>query len=110
MTVQQAFEHFIADDGGKTFEEAVKSSTTAGFNGSGYTVELCEDGTFRVLWDGMIGNQYYSPGILLSIPQFDQDTINDMDTYGENVDLSFAMAYVEESMREQLAYTCEKAL
>lgn len=85
------------------FEEGVTSSTTAGFGGSGYSVELFEDGTWRVLWDNQIGNLYTSPGIILGIPQFDQETVNDMNEYGENVDLSFALDECAEAMRESLA-------
>lgn len=89
------------------FETAVKSSTTAGFGGSGYSVELFEDGTWRVLWDNQIGNLYVSPGIVLGVPQFDQDTVNDMEQYGDDADLSFALGEAAEGLREKFAYRKE---
>lgn len=97
-------EHFIASN---EFETAVKSSTTAGFGGSGYSVELFEDGTWRVLWDNQIGNLYVSPGVILGIPQFDQDTVNDMEQYGGDADLSFALDEAAEGLREKFAYRKE---
>lgn len=89
-------------DSGHEFDAAVMSSTTAGFGGSGYSVELFEDGTWRVLWDGEIGNLYRSPGVIIAIPQYDQDTVNDLNQYGDNCDLSFALDEIKEQMRERL--------
>lgn len=89
------------------FEQAVKDSTVAGFGGSGYSVELFEDGTWRVLWDNQIGNLYISDGVILGIPQFDQETINDWDEYGDDCDLSFAIDESAEELREKLAYKRE---
>ena len=99
--MQHTLEAFL--DSGAEFEQAVLSSTTAGFNNSGYSVELFTDGTWRVLWDNEIGNLYRSPGIIISIPQYDQDTLNDMDVYGDDADLSFALDEIKEAMRERLA-------
>ena len=84
------------------FEQAVKDSTTAGFGGSGYSVELFADGTWRVLWDNQIGNLYISDGIILGVPQFDQETVNDMQEYGDDADLSFAIGEAGEGLRESL--------
>jgi len=76
MTLQQqfgaAFEAFIVDSA----EDAIISSTQAGYGGSGYSVELFDDGTFRVLWNNEIGNLYESPGLILGIPQLDTDEMN----------------------------------
>lgn len=69
MSVKQAFENFMSND----FESAVISSTKAGWGGSGYSVELFDNGTYRVLWDNEIGNLYNSPGLILSIPQLSND-------------------------------------
>lgn len=85
------------------FEEAVKSSTTAGFSGSGYSVELFGDGSWRVLWDGQIGNLYVSDGIILGIPGFDDETVNDMQKYGDDCDLSFPIGEAAEGLREKFA-------
>ena len=79
------------------FEQAVMDSTTAGFGGSGYSVELFEDGTWRVLWDNMIGNLYDSPGIILSIPQL-----------GEDEDFDYVIVDLGESMRIRLAEKLDK--
>ena len=86
------------------FETAVMSSTTAGFGGSGYSVELFEDGTFRVLWDNEIGNLYRSPGVILSIPQYEQDTVNDLQDWGDDADLSFALDEIKAELRQSLQY------
>ena len=63
-----AFDLFMAKD----FEDACVSSTKAGWNGSGYSVELFEDG-YRVLWNNQIGNLYDSPGVILSVPELGDD-------------------------------------
>ena len=68
-----AFESFMAED----FEDACVSSTEASWNGSGYSVELFEDGSYRVLWDNQIGNLYDSPGIILGIPGLSDDEWGD---------------------------------
>lgn len=91
------------------FEDAVKRSTTAGFGRSGYSVELFNGGTWRVLWDNQIGNGYVSDGIILGIPQFDDKVVDDMNTYGDDCDLSFALDEAAESLREKLAYKLDQA-
>ena len=69
MNFQAAFDSFMEND----FEDAVDSSTSAGYGGSGYSVELFRDGTYEVLWDGSIGNLYDSEGIILKVPQLSED-------------------------------------
>lgn len=64
MSVQKAFDSFMAEE----FKNAVDSSTKGSWGGSGYSVELFDDATYRVLWDNHIGNLYDSPGLILSIP------------------------------------------
>lgn len=64
MTIQSAFNQFMSTD----FQSAVDSSTKASWGGSGYSVELFPDGSYRVLWDNQIGNRYDSSGLILSIP------------------------------------------
>lgn len=64
MSVRQAFDSFMEKD----FQSAVDSSTKASWGGSGYSVELFDDGTYRVLWNNNIGNLYDSPGMILGIP------------------------------------------
>ena len=100
----QTLESFINSN---EFENAVKSSTTAGWRGSGYSVELFDDGTWRVLWNNQIGNLYMSKGIILGIPQFDNETVNDMQKYGDDCDLSFALEEIAQELREKLLYKLE---
>jgi len=64
MTIQQAFNSFMEE----RFTAAVDSSTMASWGGSGYSVELFEDGTYQILWNGQIGNLYDSPGLIIPIP------------------------------------------
>lgn len=64
MSISNAFETFMRID----FESACDSSTKASWAGSGYSVELFDDGTYRVLWNQQIGNLYDSPGLILGIP------------------------------------------
>lgn len=64
-----AFDNFMRED----FESAVDSATKASWGGSGYSVELFDDGSYRVLWDNNIGNLYDSPGIILGIPALSDD-------------------------------------
>jgi hypothetical protein len=66
---QSAFDAFMTE----AFEEACVSSTKASWGGSGYSVELLEDGNFGVYWDNQIGNKYKSPGIILGIPDLKDD-------------------------------------
>lgn len=53
--------------------EAILSATRAGWAGSGYSLELHPDGSYRVLWDEKIGNLYITPGVILSIPALTED-------------------------------------
>lgn len=69
MSLKEAFESFMSTD----FESACDSSTQASWGGSGYSVELFEDETYRVLWDNEIGNLYDSSGLILSIPPLSSD-------------------------------------
>lgn len=71
MSIQKAFDNFLADR--ETLEAAILSSTRASWGGGHYTVELFEDGTYRVLAGHHIGNLYQSPGMLLQIPRLTED-------------------------------------
>lgn len=73
MALQKAFDAFMEEK----FEDAVNSSTKASWGGSGYSVELFEDGEYRVLWDGQIGNLYDSPGIILKVPHLSEEDWDD---------------------------------
>lgn len=45
VSIRDAFENFMTE----SFEEAVDKSTKASQSGSGYSVELFDDGSYRVL-------------------------------------------------------------
>lgn len=62
--ITAAYEKFLSE----AIEGAIESSTKASWGGSGYSVELFANGTYRVLWDNQIGNLYESPGAIIKIP------------------------------------------
>jgi hypothetical protein len=74
---QAAFTAFMNEK----FQEACVSSTKASWGGSGYSVELYDDGSYRVLWDNNIGNLYDSPEIIISVPALGDD---DWDKNGDH--------------------------
>lgn len=69
MSHQTAFESFMSE----SFESACDSSTEASWGGGGYSVELFEDGHYRVLCDNQIGNKYKSTGLILAVPAIDSE-------------------------------------
>lgn len=77
MTIAAAFQAFMSSD----FEPACDSATKASWGGSGYSVELFDDGTYRVLWDDQIGNCYDSPGLILGIPTLNDEEWDDDPTH-----------------------------
>jgi hypothetical protein len=77
---QAALDNFISSD---EFTTALIDSTKAGFGGSHYSVELFEDGTFRVLWANQIGNKYQTPGLIMRVPQFSDEDWKDWEDAGE---------------------------
>lgn len=62
--ITAAYNAFVSE----AIEDAIESSTKASWGGSGYSVELFANGTYRVLWDNQIGNLYDSPGAIIKIP------------------------------------------
>jgi len=76
------------------FESAVDSSTQAGYSGSGCSVELFKDGTYRVLWNNSIGNLYDSEGTILGVPKLSEEDDSD----NENEKIYYGNA--EEKMKE----------
>jgi hypothetical protein len=68
--LEQTLEKFLDSP---DFGEGCKKATKASWGGSGYSVELFADGTWRVLWDNEIGNKYESPGEILGLPTLDDD-------------------------------------
>lgn len=73
--IEKAFNSFMKE----SFVESILASTKASWTGGEYCVELYIDGTYRVQWDGNIGNLYISPGIILSIPSLSDEDWDGMD-------------------------------
>jgi len=76
------------------FKPGVIASTKAGWGGSGYSVELFEDGTWRNLWNNEIGNLYQSPGEIVGLPALDDGDYQELVVNGdlsesEYLDLAF---------------------
>lgn len=87
----------------KEFIAAVVSSTTAGFAGSGYSVEFFPDGKHRVLWNGQIGNSYRSPGEIVRVPQLSQEQVMEADEEaGEGLE-EVAKFYVDDLAEQFLS-------
>ena len=76
--LDQTLEKFLASD---DFKQGVISSTRASWGGSGYSVELFEDGHWRLLWNNEIGNLYDSPGTILSLPTLADDDVSQADDF-----------------------------
>ncbi len=80
QALKQALEAFLKSD---DFAEGITKSTKASWGGSGYSVELFEDETWRVLWNNEIGNLYETPGLIMKLPVWDdsdyQETVNAAD-------------------------------
>lgn len=96
--IKQAFESFMSDE--KAVCEAIDMSTIAGYSGSGYSVELFDDGHHRLLWDNQIGNRYDSPGVIIHIPKLTEDEVETGD----------APAFYDnaiEALRENFEYAME---
>lgn len=72
MSYQEAFDSFMQE-----FDSACDKVTEASYSMSGYSVELCSDGSYRVIWNNNLGNRYDSPGILLGIPPLTEDETDD---------------------------------
>jgi hypothetical protein len=68
--ITKAFEAFMSSG---DLEPAILSSTKASWGGSGYSVELLPDATYRVIRNDQIGNKYCSPGVILPIPALDSE-------------------------------------
>jgi hypothetical protein len=65
------------------FKEGVIAATKASWGGSGYSVELFEDGTWRNLWNNEIGNRYNTPGIILALPVLSDENPSDEEKMDE---------------------------
>lgn len=71
------------------FEKGVISATKAGWVGSGYSVELLHDGIWKVLWNNEIGNLSVSPGIILRLPEIEDDSAQEYIDAGLGIEDDF---------------------
>ncbi len=97
----QILEAFIASD---DFLPAITDSTTAGFGGSGYSVELFPDGTWRVLGNNQIGNRYQSAGLILPLPAWKDEDWAEWEAAGQEPE-----DYDDERAQILRAYLAERA-
>lgn len=72
--LKQSLEAFLASE---DFYDGMVAATRASWSGSGYVVELFEDGRWSVLWDNSIGNKYNSPGVILGMPTLDDSDLQE---------------------------------
>ena len=100
VAFKQTLEAFLASD---EFPEALVKATKASWGGSGYSVELFEDGSWRVLWNNEIGNLYESPGTILGLPTLDDDDYSQwMEQYGKELGENEYFRLVYENDEEEL--------
>src|SRR5258707_14134116 len=76
------------------FKEGVISATKAGWGGSGYSVELFPDGTWRVLWDNEIGNLYNSPGEIMRLSKLNDNDYQECLDEGMTEEEYFEQAFI----------------
>ena len=89
-----AFSNFMAEQ----FETACLSSTRASFSGSGYSVELFDDGSYRVLWNNSIGNLYDSAGIIIFVPVLgdnEYDSEDESNSFFDNAEDAMRDSYLD---------------
>lgn len=71
MDLLPILEEFLSSN---DFFDGCKAASRASWkSGSGYSVELFPDGTWRVLWGDNIGNKYETPGVILGLPSLGTD-------------------------------------
>jgi hypothetical protein len=98
---ETALTSFIESD---DFSQAVLDATEANFNGGGRSVELFDDGTYRVLVNSQIGNLYESAGVVLGIPVLNEEDYEDVAAAGERGEeaLEVIRAYYADDLAEEL--------
>jgi len=112
QALMTALEAFLASD---DFAEGIVSATKASWGGSGYSVELFEDGSHRVLWDNQIGNLYESPGVILGLSTLSCDDMNEFIDNGGSKEDFFYLEFendrdeIEKDLRESLTACIKNA-
>lgn len=94
MTMYDSFNAFMKEG----FETACISSTKASWGGSGYSVELTDDG-YRVIWDGSC---YDSEAMVIGVPPVAADDYDD-----DSPELSFfdnSAHKIREAWHEKVSY------
>lgn len=89
--IQEAFSTFMAE----YFQETVIQSERASWGGSGYSVELFDDGTHRVFWNDTIGNLYDTPGVILCVPSLGEDYDPENGHFFDNVEMEMTDKFDE---------------
>lgn len=101
MSFASTLDKYVQSD---DFKSGVIASTRASWGGSGYSVELFNDGTWRNLWNSSIGNKYKSVGVIIPLPALDTDGkqqyINE--GAGDEEDFMKEQFYIEEQEIAQL--------
>lgn len=95
-------ENYLKSD---AFKDGIIASARASWGGSGYSVELLPDGTWRNLWNNSIGNLYESPGVILRLPTLDTDDMREYVDGGagsEDDYLAEAFANEEDGLANEL--------
>lgn len=104
MSITSAFNAFMSE----SFESACDSSTEASYGGSGYSVELFEDGSYRVLWNNQIGNLYDSEGLILGVPALssEEDDVENGKFY-DNAEDQMRESFTQ-ALEDRQAYSLNK--
>jgi len=106
----KALQGFISSD---SFQSGVVDSTKASFKGSHYSVEIQENGTFRVLPANSIGNLYQSEGLIIAIPTLDVTDLNELQdeaAMSEDEAYSFLFDDQLDDLKEELEEALELKL
>ncbi len=89
--MKEILEKFLTSE---DFEKGVIAATKAGWGGSGYSVELFPDGTWRVLWDNEIGNLYNSPGEIMRLSKLNDNDYQECLDEGMTEEEYFEQAFI----------------
>lgn len=102
----ETLEKFLAS---LDFRQGVIDSTCSSWGGSGWSVELFLDGTWRTLWNNSIGNRYESEGVILHLPTLDTDGMSEYVDGGAGDEMDF-LKEAFECEAQELAQSMRNAL